>query len=265
MRKREAIYAPQSQLIKRSEAVRARSFAPKCEASEAYRQAMLLCLRAKAGGTIPELAALRRDAREWIETIDSLLPDLTLLTPGDALELLEPRDFIHRIAFNNPPLPDTGDKIILHAFQARIKGDPGVDTFTLHRAIDGPIHRRRKEFLGAPFRWHSIRLENWYREARENLRRKVNPYPDSMSNIEAEKAAIILRADLYDFDTDQRSFKQRFAETLPLEALSSSVDAKILLRLLFAACPYIPLSDYDRLTRLAETHLAESLQHACSI
>ncbi|MDE6717332.1 MAG: hypothetical protein K2J70_03980 [Muribaculaceae bacterium] len=265
MRKFEALYAHQEKPIKRSEAFPARSCALKSAASEAYRKAMLLCLRANAGGAIPELASLRRDAHEWIETFDSLLPDLILLTPGDALELLESRDFIHRIAFNAPPLADSGDQIILLAFQARIKGDPGVNIFTLHRALDGPILRRRKEFLGAPFRWHSDRLEDWYREAQEKLRGTVNPPPGSMSDIEAEKAAILLRADLYDFDPDQKSFKRRLVETLPLEAMSSGVNAKTLLRLLFAAYPYIPLTDYERLTRLAQTRLAKSFRHPYSI
>ncbi len=254
---------------------------------EAYRAAMLLCLASRQaaalipGGNLSPISSTRRQAREWIEAIDARL---SAYSPAEALTLLTPYDYLHRLAYSAPPLPGQFTPHLLRAFSAMLSGDTAIDQYELHRHITAGIKANDRALMGAPLKWQSLQLARWHKEISLLLSEKEAEAEETESSLPKSKlkaaippAAILLSTDLTAFEgRNQTAFKQQIVTSfLPLiqnqvESLKKSESIKesestkesgfipSSISFLFHSSPYLPSSLRASLLAQLEKALQQS-------
>lgn len=152
-----------------------------------------------------EAREVLRKAFEWVKTVEG---HLKFYSAGDALKLADAYDLMHRMAYNQPAEKETIDKIILKAFDARIRGDKDVDQYVLFKAIERRARQREQAFLGKPLTWLFQCLDAWHKQAVKGFDRTDLSDYDILSRVN-----ILLDADLFAFEgRNQKAFKQHLAE-----------------------------------------------------
>lgn len=148
-----------------------------------------------------EAREVLRKAFEWVKTVEG---HLKFYSAGDALKLADAYDLMHRMAYNQPAEKETIDKIILKAFDARIRGDKDVDQYVLFKAIERRARQREQAFLGKPLTWLFQCLDAWHKQAVKGFDRTDLSDYDILSRVN-----ILLDADLFAFEgRNQKAFKQ---------------------------------------------------------
>lgn len=154
-----------------------------------------------------------RIGRKWLEGVKA---NSAKYTPAEQLQLHNAGDMIYRIAWSAAPDPSVALGVVNKALDARIHGDKEVDIYRLYRLISNGLVCQRKLYVGKPLEWSSIMLDSWYEEFKTGSYR--NPKSMMTGRCAAPKITdsdilnrveILLRADLWAFDSDQKSFKQR--------------------------------------------------------
>lgn len=100
-----------------------------------------------------------RFAKDWLYNIKTRLPHIMA---GDAMVLLEPYDFMHRLAERKPISKNLEDEYLFKAFEARIRGDKTVNEYFLFRNFRSKIDFREKKYFDRPLKWYSASLDRWY-------------------------------------------------------------------------------------------------------
>lgn len=101
-------------------------------------------------------------ANDWVKTVDDLFESYT---PGEALMITDAYDLMHRIAYDQPADKEAINKIILKAFDVRIRGDNDVDQDALFKAIERCARQHEQAFLDKPLTWTCRCLDEWHKQA----------------------------------------------------------------------------------------------------
>ena len=269
---------------------------------EANRYALLLCFATREAaqliptGNLSAVSSIRRAAKEWINQIESCIDTYP---PSEALKTANSYDFIHRLAYNTPPLPGIIDRQVSRALDEAIKensiktqirettNQKRIDPYLLYRLIEAGINRKDPRYFGRPLKWQSLRLTRWYREMKESLSPDNSKSPDLSDNTnlsnrsynsnfsdkdKIEKLSIILSSDLTAFEgRNQKAFKrnllQKHHQLLSLIPANLSKRIEILLslrHLLFVSSPYIPEEEYEQKKTAITTAIRASIsRHSC--
>lgn len=112
-------------------------------------------------GNMQSREAIRtvRLANEWMHNIKARIPDMVA---GDAMELLEPYDFMHMVG-NHTSIPKAlENQYIIKATEARIHGDKSVNQYHLYLKIRRKLRLKEITCFGRPLEWYLARLEHWH-------------------------------------------------------------------------------------------------------
>lgn len=143
-----------------------------------------------------------RLAKEWIWNVRSRIGGMT---PADALSILEPYDFMHRLGHRAPAPPSLEEEYVLRALDARILGDRSVDQYHLFRKIAAMASGDRGPGLRRARQWASERLARWHSLFRHGVTFEDLPDRDVL-----ETVSILMTQDLALFiDGDQAEYKRK--------------------------------------------------------
>lgn len=149
----------------------------------------------------PEAIKITQLAKSWVLNIKNRI---TRMTAGDAMDILEPFDFMYRIANRMAPQQNFIDGYILKAFEARIHGDKSVNEYHLFRFIKNQLDKKNKAFFGRALNWYSASLDRWYKNFR---------YGSSIEHLSdydtLEIVSILMSENLFVFTQDQNLFKEK--------------------------------------------------------
>lgn len=150
----------------------------------------------------PEAITTARLAREWVAGIKARIAGMTA---GDAMELLEPFDFMHRVGHRSPTPRAFVDEYLMKAFEARIRGDKTVNEYHLFRLIKSELERNNKPFFGRPLKWYCSVLDHWHRKFSRGWASEDLPDYDTL-----ETVSILMRENLFAFEgSNETAFKKR--------------------------------------------------------
>lgn len=149
----------------------------------------------------PEAMKTVQLAREWVASAKSRIAGMTA---GDAMDILEPLDFMHRIAHQSPTPEAFADEYLMKAFEARIRGDKTVNEYHLYRLIRNELERKNRRYFGRPLKWYCSVLERWHGKfSRGRASEDLSDY-DTL-----ETVSILMSEDLLAFEgTNEAAFKQ---------------------------------------------------------
>lgn len=141
-------------------------------------------------------------AKEWIYNVKSLIGRMSA---GDAMDVLESYDFMHRLAQRSPIPREFADEYLFKALDARIHGDKSVNEYHLFRYIRTELNKKNKPFFDKPLQWYSSSLNRWFKKFK---------YGSTFENISdydtLEIISILLSEDLFVFaDGDQNLYKKK--------------------------------------------------------
>ncbi|MDE6682022.1 MAG: hypothetical protein K2J87_01185, partial [Muribaculaceae bacterium] len=262
---------------------------------EANRYALLLCLATREAtrlipdGNLSAISTIRRAAKTWIAEIDSRIDTYP---PSEALKTANSYDFIHRLAYNAPPIPAIIDRQVFRALDEEIKrsnkqGKEGtrserIDPYLLFRLIDNGIKRNDPKYFGRPLKWQSLKLTSWYKEIKATP--LASSYNSDLSNNfhlsdKIEKLALLLQSDLTAYEGhNQTAFKRHLFLThrhllnlIPSENslisniynnsyLSKRIELLLSLQhLLFACSPHLPENEYAQKKSIITTIIKGAL------
>lgn len=140
-------------------------------------------------------------AKAWVNNVQSRIKTMAA---GEALDITEPFDFMHRIAHRAPTPQDFIDKYILKAFDALIHGDKTVNEYHLFRFLRQQINRKNKAFFDRPLQWYSSSLDRWLKKFQKGI--CIEQFPDYDT---LEIVYILMSEDLFAFVQDQKQFKEK--------------------------------------------------------
>lgn len=141
-------------------------------------------------------------AKEWICSVKTWLDSISI---GDAMDMLEPYDIMHRLAFQTPTPKEFEDKYMMKAFEARIHGDHTVNEYHLFRKIRKELKNKNKAYLDRPLQWYMISLDRWYKNFKYGSSLTELPDYDTLQII-----SILMSEEIFEYaDGDQTHFKQQ--------------------------------------------------------
>ena len=124
---------------------------------------------------------------------------------SDALEVIQPFDLVHRIAYGKAADVDFINKYTLKAFEARIHGDQTVNEYTLFRQIAVGLNRRDPAYLDRPLEWYTLSLDRWYKVFSDPKRSHQPSVYDTIQQVN-----ILLESYLWAYETrNQPIFKRQ--------------------------------------------------------
>lgn len=121
----------------------------------------------------PAARAIRLQALQWLASTAPLLPSLSA---AETMELLNPLDYLHRIARSEPAPDSLLNPLRLKIFNAYIHGDSTLDVYDVFTLVDTELRRHNRAFFGKPLAWHSLQISTWLRNFRNPSRPKISGY-----------------------------------------------------------------------------------------
>lgn len=175
---------------------------------DAFGYATLIFSAANEAGVISGINRQSREAvkitqlaKEWVTNVKDRIGDKS---PNEALMILEPFDFMHRIAYHTAAQDFINDNI-LAAFEAYIKGDKTVNEYHLYFYIRQQIVRKNKRFFGQPLKWYLSTLERWFNQFKEGVSSEPLSDYDTIEIVNS-----LLTEDLFAFvGSKQDAFKKK--------------------------------------------------------
>lgn len=148
-----------------------------------------------------EAVQTTRLAKEWIYNVKAKIGGMEA---GQAMDILAPYDFIHRLGHHSPTPKAFADEYLLKAFVARIHGDRSVNEYHLYRFIKEKLDRRDKSYFGRPLEWYASSLDRWYKKF------KNGRATENLSDYDTlEIVSILMNEDLFAFTgRNQNIFKK---------------------------------------------------------
>lgn len=158
------------------------------------------------GLSSPDARAIRVAAREWICRVKEVIDTVG---PGDALGIISVFDLMHRMAYGIDADEAYVDKYRLLAFERYIRGDGGVDRYSLFQTVSQQVRRRKKAFLDTPLRWRCHVLDKWYRQFQSGV------CHDGLDDLDTvQRVRMLMASDLWAFETrNESAFKKKLFES----------------------------------------------------
>lgn len=175
---------------------------------DAFGYATLIFSAANEAGVISgvnrqsrEAVKITQLAKEWVINVEKRIGEKS---PNEVLMILEPFDFMHRIAYRTAA-QDFIDHNILAAFEAYINGDKTVNEYYLYFYIRQQIVRKNTDFFGQPLKWYLSTLERWFNRFKSGASNEPQSDYDTIEIVNS-----LLTEDLFAFvGSKQDTFKKK--------------------------------------------------------
>lgn len=148
-----------------------------------------------------EAIQITRFAKEWIYNVKAKIGGMEA---WQAMDILAPYDFMHRLGHHSPTHKAFADEYLIKAFEARIHGDRLVNEYHLYRFIKEKLNRRDKSYFGRPLEWYASSLDRWFKKF------KNGRTTENLSDYDTlEIVSILMSEDLFAFTgRNQNIFKK---------------------------------------------------------
>lgn len=146
------------------------------------------------------MLSLKDNRPQAIAAIADFEAAMPTMAPDALLAQLDSYDLLHRLIYRRPAPDEPQDSTLLAIFNRRLRGDLTISDSLLYTALVARIRQHHRPYHGAPMRWLSLTIEEWYHQAMDG-----DLEPDSDEN--RRRIHCLLTTDLRAFTLDQAGFK----------------------------------------------------------